>query len=348
MTATKPILQLPVGDLTYTAKEMRLMMGAVFGRDLTGLAARSGVVGQASLKVHQTGSASQSVVIDAGVGVIQGSGATQGQYVCPNDAAVTLAMAAAHASLTRIDIVYARVLDDVDGVAGGSTWAIEKLEGVAGGSEPALPVADAIKLAAITRAAAPGGNTITDGNISDRRASVAAQGGVIVCNTVADIVNPEPGQMAWETSTQVMQRYSGTAWRDIRGGTIHRLARSSLTANSASVTAETQVQTISANLVSGRIYQVSWHPEVFSSVAGDVSRLRIRENNVAGTILATKEPGQYAANRRVTASVIAEYTAVSTASKTFSLTVAQALGSGTHTIAAAATAPAWAFIDEVS
>lgn len=212
------LLQLPVGDKTYSAREMRLAVGAPFARDQTGLAARSGVVGAGSLLVHQTGSASQSVEVDPGIAVIQGSGASQGAYVCANDAVETVALDAAHATLPRIDLVYAAVLDDVDGVAGGSAWRIDTVTGTAAASpvEPVLPQADAIKLAAISRAA--GDNTVANADITDRRVRAAAEGGMQVVGTVTDIVSPTEGMAAYETTTDLVKIHTGSTWRPLVPG----------------------------------------------------------------------------------------------------------------------------------
>lgn len=198
---------------THTSRELRLAGTAWSVRDATGLTARSGVIGQKSLKVHQTGAASQSVLIDAGSVLIQGNAASQGAYVAALDAQKTLLMAAAHASLTRIDVVYARVFDATDGTGPGELWVVDKIEGTAGGGEPALPFNDAIKLAAITRAA--NDNVISDGEITDKRTFATALGGVIPEPLVAGIANPDSGQLAWESSTGLLKVHNGSLWRGV-------------------------------------------------------------------------------------------------------------------------------------
>lgn len=196
-----------------SAKELRLAGTAWAVREATGLTARSAVIGQKSLRVHQTGAASQSVLIDAGSALVQGAGASQGAYVGSLDAQKTLAMAAAHASLTRIDVVYARIFDATDGTGPGETFLIDKIEGTAGGGEPALPFSDAIKLAAVTRAA--NDNVISDGEITDKRTFAAGLGGVIPEPLVAGIANPDPGQLAWESSTGLLKVHTGSLWRGV-------------------------------------------------------------------------------------------------------------------------------------
>ena len=221
MTELSPVLlQLAAGDKTYTARELRLGLAAGFARDQTGLAARSGVIGAPSLKVTQTGAGAQSVDVAAGILLLQGSGASQGAYVLVNDATKTVALSAAHATLPRIDIIYAELLDAVDGVAGGSAWTIKALAGTAAGSpsEPSLPAADQIKLAAIARAAAD--NTVVNGDITDRRVRTAAEGGVVVCNTVADIASPTEGMVAYETATDLLKVFVAAWWPVTPGASI--------------------------------------------------------------------------------------------------------------------------------
>lgn len=128
-----------------------------------------------------------------------------------------------------------------------------------------------------------------------------------------------------------------------------RIGRNVRTTSSGTVTTtETQVQTVTATLVAGVRYQITWQTRVISTVAVDVSRLQIREDNVAGTVLQKAEPAFFAASRQVDLVLIAEYVAVSSASKTFSMTLQRALGTGLHSLFSdGATHPIQAFIDEV-
>jgi hypothetical protein len=98
--------------------------------------------GNGDLKVIPDSPASMNVKIQSGTGFVQGDDvAGQGLYTVYNDATVTKSIAAAHATLDRIDLVVAHVKDlTVDGTQ-NDTWGLEVITGTAAGSpsQPATP-----------------------------------------------------------------------------------------------------------------------------------------------------------------------------------------------------------------
>lgn len=101
---------------------------------------------------------------------------------------------------------------------------------------------------------------------------------------------------------------------------------------------------VTGTLVSGLIYEIWFWGRVSSDVAADYTALRIREDSISGTQL------QFSGNIELPTttgngfpqSVVARYTAVSSASKTFVLTGDRQSGTGTaHRIRASASAAAF-------
>ncbi len=114
--------------------------------------------------VHTTDPVSMNVVVGPGIAYIPGTEApTQGTYVCVNDGDVTLPIAASHASLTRIDLVIARVYD-AQYSGSINAWALEVVVGTPGGTAPSVPD-NSLVLAQIT--IGPTVTTITDNDISE-------------------------------------------------------------------------------------------------------------------------------------------------------------------------------------
>jgi hypothetical protein len=159
-------------DLAYSGDEMGLPF-----RDLIA----EGVLGSADLKVSEraAGGANMSVDVAAGACWVRGDeSVAQPTYRCRSDSVVNLAVAAAHASNPRKDIVIAEVLDAT--FAGVSRiWRVRYVVGVAAASpaEPALPN-NALKLATVDVTAADA--SIANAQITDQRVMAAnALGGLV-------------------------------------------------------------------------------------------------------------------------------------------------------------------------
>ena len=179
-----------------------------------GIKVRSGCLGTGSLLVRQTTSPSMTVNVNSGHCVIQGSGATQGAYICTNDADDTVVLDAPHATLARKDIVIGRVYDADDGVTGsGYQFLLDKVTGTPSGS-PAVPSTptDALLLAVVA-VAAGGATVISNANITDSRVFTAGQGGLIPCLSTALPANPWAGLQVWLTDIPALDIYDGAAWQ---------------------------------------------------------------------------------------------------------------------------------------
>src|SRR5262245_47835290 len=129
-----------------------------------------------------------------------------------------------------------------------------------------------------------------------------------------------------------------------------RIATDIDTADSSTyTTTETEVQSVTASLVSGRTYKVCAFTHCNSSVGTDEQNVRIREDNATGTELQSAKvliSGSITLGMQVF--LYAEYTAVSTASKTFSLAMQRSTGTGNCFREAAATRPSYFWVDYVS
>lgn len=113
-------------------------------------------------------------------------------------------------------------------------------------------------------------------------------------------------------------------------------------------TTETSIDSVSASLVSGRIYKVYWFGRIQSSVADGYVRLRIREDSVAGTQLQLGQIGtNVAASQSFTLMLEAEFTAVSTASKTFHVTAVRQSGTGNISSVGASDTPNYLYVDYI-
>jgi hypothetical protein len=222
MTILTPPGWLQNAGSVHTAAQLRqYLSGLIAGTSgsATVLRARSGVHpalgGQ--LEVTQTGSPSMGVLVNSGVATIAGSESTsQGNYWVANDASVTLAISAAHGSLARIDLVVANVRDTFYSGVNNDT----QLRVVTGtpAASPAVPSegANAIILAQI--AVGAGVTTIVDGNITDRRAYLAATGGIIQC--INDAARPAStdiavNQVVSTLSSNELFIWNGSAYRKI-------------------------------------------------------------------------------------------------------------------------------------
>lgn len=209
---------------THTAEEMRNYYAAAFAgaQGSTSLLPRGGVnpVLGAELVVTQTGSPTMAVLVGSGLAVVPGSeGAKQGGYGVGNDANVTLAIAAAHATLARIDIVVFRVRDTA--YSGGVNSAVlEVVTGTPSGSPtaPALP-ANSLLLANVAVGAAVA--SITNANITDMRAWLTAAGGIIKCSSTTRpaVGTVAEGQLIFETDTDkvFVTPDTGTTWAYVGG-----------------------------------------------------------------------------------------------------------------------------------
>lgn len=114
-------------------------------------------------------------------------------------------------------------------------------------------------------------------------------------------------------------------------------------------TTETQLDAVTAALVSGRVYKVVWEGAGVSDAIDTTMLVRIRENNTSGTIIQERNfyiPTGSSSGYAMHLSV--PYTAVSTANKTFVITGTRNGGSGNLLAEGAANHPRQLFVDYIS
>lgn len=136
---------------------------------------------------------------------------------------------------------------------------------------------------------------------------------------------------------------------ELNAVTERRIATTADTSDSSSfTTTETLVSTVTAALVSGRTYRITFQSLIRSTAADDRIGVNIREDNVTGTTLMVSDWKIH--NNTTTGSPIrleAEYTASSTGNKTFIVGVGRSNGTGTITARGAASAPRYLYVDYV-
>lgn len=200
---------------SYTARSDRLMTAAmVTPSGIGSLDVRSGVKpGQAtgSLAVAQQVTPAMSVTVAAGSAWIQSQSASGGCYAVVNDAAYTVAITTAHATLGRRDLIVARVYDaEITGAL--NQWTLEIVTGTPAGSPvaPAVP-AGAMKLATVLVGAAV--TSISNANITDSRVFTTPVGGTVPAPASSLPTNPYVGQPTYDTTNLRPLWHNGTAWQ---------------------------------------------------------------------------------------------------------------------------------------
>jgi Tfp pilus assembly major pilin PilA len=131
------------------------------------------------------------------------------------------------------------------------------------------------------------------------------------------------------------------AGEKIRGGRVQQVvAKNSVTSNSSNVTTtETTVQSVTASLISGEVYKITWLMRVDTSVNGDDAGVRIREDNSTGTEIQGTTRDVTSASLAEDVILIAFYTAAATASKTFVGTIVRTAGTGNLILQASSVRP---------
>lgn len=126
------------------------------------------------------------------------------------------------------------------------------------------------------------------------------------------------------------------------------IARTTVTSDSSTfTTTETLMASVTAALVSGRVYKIVFDAAFEITVDG-VLRVSIHEDNVSGTVLNLRDCNIDNSGTATGGFVQAYYTAVSTANKTFVATGDVLVGGGTANLNAAATFPTYLYVEYVS
>jgi hypothetical protein len=229
------------GAPAYSGQELRMgtVLPFMVGNG-TSLSARSGVRPSGSLtdlKVEAQASPNMTVKVNPGVVVVQGTvSASTGPYTYALDAVKNLTIGAAHATLTRTDLILVRIRDASVDATGNRDGDVIVYAGTAGAGVPAMPVdATYFKLAEVTIAALD--TAINSGDITDKRVFTAAAGGVVVCLSTAKPATPAPGQVIYCSDLPVSQRlqwWDESTWQ-ILGG-LPLIASTTLGSAAATVT----------------------------------------------------------------------------------------------------------------
>lgn len=112
-------------------------------------------------------------------------------------------------------------------------------------------------------------------------------------------------------------------------------------------TTETQIDTVTVSLVSGRTYGVWLYGTFQTTVANDSVNAAIREDSTSGTRMTVARVYLPILGVGFGFALYAEYTAGSTGDKTFVGTGQRQSGTGSITAAAAATQKAYIYVDYV-
>lgn len=233
---------------THTAAQLRqYLTGLLSGAALTtpDMRARGGVSNHHGGKfaVSQTASPSMAVLVKSGIAVIPNSQSTAGgTYFVTNDADVTLAVAASHATLGRKDLVVINVRDTA--YSGGSNDVqLQVVTGTPAASpvNPAMPN-NALLLAVINVVAAS--TTVVNANIDEERSFFAANGGVVPIVSqfgYLPAVGEFPdGTLFWDIANEQLLIQRDSAWPQIwpvaRPATSRTILATSGTTSSTSYT----------------------------------------------------------------------------------------------------------------
>ena len=150
---------------SHSAENDRLGIRGMVGTE--GVGAQTG-----ELQVTQSGTPGMSVSVAEGWAWILGTtSATQGMYSAYNDAAVTLIISTASATLPRIDKVCLTVRDSA--YAGASNDCILQVITGTAAASPAAPTTPATSLVLATVAVAAAATSIVNANITDARTRAA-------------------------------------------------------------------------------------------------------------------------------------------------------------------------------
>lgn len=205
---------------THTAVQMRSYISglAAGARASASLVSRGGVNPALGNKfvVTQTGSPSMAVLIRSGVAIVPGSeNASQGAYGVLNDADVTVAVTAAHATLARIDLVCIKI-EDSQYSGANNTSSIVVVAGTPSGS-PAVPTPpnNFLTLAQIAVGAAVA--TIVNANITDKRTWLD-QGSILCTSTTRPAAGTVGiGQIIFQSDNNrtYVTPDGGTTWSEL-------------------------------------------------------------------------------------------------------------------------------------
>lgn len=181
------------------------------------LVGRSGVKptgGYTGLQAGPRSPADMYVTVQPGSCFIAATSVLGGSYECHNDGSYDVLISAAHATLSRADLVVARVYDAIDDAGSRNEFAIEVITGTPAVT-PVLPSAPlgSIPLASVN--VPPGAVSLPAANIADMRQYAVALGGVLPVasqNQRDAITQPYAGMQIYRRDVGWNEMYTGSVW----------------------------------------------------------------------------------------------------------------------------------------
>lgn len=180
---------------------------------------RPGIAAAGDWAVTQNGTPNMSVNVAAGRGLVDGTeSSSQGMYFCQSLTTTNVVISASNATNPRRDLVVGRIRDNEYATGPTSAFSLEVITGTpaASPSDPTVP-ANCLVIARVLVGATV--TTILNANITDLRTSSSGQqrlagiGGVTVCtSTTRPTVGLSEGAMIYETDSDLLWSYSGSAW----------------------------------------------------------------------------------------------------------------------------------------
>jgi hypothetical protein len=156
------------------------------------------------------------------------------------------------------------------------------------------------------------------------------------------------GLTIYETDTNLVYCYDGATWQFIGGkGTILRIAQAKRITNSASVSSETIVDTVTFTALNSKKYLINYHSRIIATAANATAIISIREDNVSGTQLASNNFASPLTTGGYGAAIHGEYDSAAAGSKTIVGTLNLFTGGGTIGSGASSTVPTYLTIDMV-
>jgi hypothetical protein len=184
---------------------------------VSGLLYRAGVGSPTDLLVEAQAVPDMTVKVSLGHAFMKGTENThQGHYHGYNDASVNLTIGASSPTQSRIDVIVARVLDQVYSGA-SNLWELFVVAGTPGspGTKPTIP-ANATELADI--AIGINATSITGANITRTAKVVGLRGGILPVTSQAerDALSPLfAGLVVFRLDTLGIEFYTGSAWSTV-------------------------------------------------------------------------------------------------------------------------------------
>lgn len=333
------------GAPAYNARELRTAFGGLlYPEDVDRFGARAGFAAVSPNFVSVTSTTWTTMDITAVV--YPGVTSASGPYLVAHPAD-SGALNPPDGTNPRIDGLDLQIQDDDEDASGFRRARIVYVAGTPGASpSPPAVTANSLRLAEITVPASG------QGSPSEKEVApyTVARGGVLPVRDLTEYPTGwYVGQMLWDQErNQLLARIAGK-WVTVGAPNMGRIATVLRTTNSSGVgTTESTINSISANLIAGATYKVTWDGDVNSSAADTVARLVIRQGGSSGALIQLRDVQCGAFSGRQNAfHVETEFTATATGSKTFAMTARQIGGAGTLTFEAFPEQPHFLYVDYI-